>query len=187
MKIDAEPEWFKSLNRHALNSLSLNNKRIVNGSEEIRVNPAYENKSDEDILGELWDILQGDGLTPELLKIEEANAAKFGPRSIAEPWEVRKASLYAYFEGKSDYDPGGFPDVGGGRLRPTTLSVAGENLIKSTSAGLPYMRKKGLVLDDAIKSQPGQVDLFPCVLYTRTQEQRKTRNVWGYPISDLLR
>ena len=27
---------------------------------------------------------------------------------------------------------------------------------------------------------------YPCVLYTRTQEERKTRNVWGFPVLDTL-
>jgi hypothetical protein len=49
------------------------------------------------------------------------------------------------------------------------------------------MQKKGLVLDsvpiDEIYDGKGR---YPCVLYTRTQEGGKTRNVWGYPISDTL-
>jgi hypothetical protein len=28
--------------------------------------------------------------------------------------------------------------------------------------------------------------VYPCVLFTRTQEQKKTRNVWGFPISDTI-
>jgi hypothetical protein len=49
------------------------------------------------------------------------------------------------------------------------------------------MVRKGAVIDGAISNLSREVGEYPCVLYTRTQEEKKTRNVWGYPISDTIR
>jgi len=97
----------------------------------------------------------------------------------------RKESLFSYFN-HQDYDPGSLRPEGSGRLRPLSVRAAAENSIKSSSAGLPSMRRKGSVLDEAIHDHSDQVGEFPCVLFTRTQEQGKTRNVWGYPFSDTI-
>jgi hypothetical protein len=50
----------------------------------------------------------------------------------------------------------------------------------STSAGLPYLRRKSEVIID-----PNDNLDWPCVLFTRTQEEGKTRDVWGYPMGKL--
>jgi hypothetical protein len=184
MKIDAQPTWLSDIEPTALNSLSLNDKRNREGSDEIIVNPAYEDISDDRIFDRIEEILSTVYLTERLRKIEDDNRSKFGPRSIAKDWEERKDSLYAYFR-HEDYDPGNFFEVKG-RLRPLSIEIASSKLIKSSSAGLPYMSKKGLILNDAVNNYKSQVNKFPCVLYTRTQEKGKTRNVWGYPVSDTL-
>jgi hypothetical protein len=182
--VDAQPEWYSKLPSHVLNSLSLNNKRIRNGSDEIICNPACEEISDDSIFERVEEILSTCMLTPKLRKIEDANRSKFGPRSLAKKWEDRKQSLYDYFE-HEDYDPLYFK-VGKGRLRPVTVQQVANNLLKASSAGLPYMRRKGLVLKDAVDSYVNEKGVYPCVLFTRTQEDWKTRNVWGYPISDTI-
>jgi hypothetical protein len=184
-KVNAQPTWRTSLPQTALNSLTLNNKRNSEGSDESIVNPAYDDISDERISEEIESILSTVYLTDELRKIEDSNLSKFGPRSLAKPWSERKESLSDYYS-HEDYDPGEFASTSG-RLRPTSLSSVGANLLKSSSAGLPYMKKKGLVLDEALLNHESEEGEYPCVLYTRTQEQRKTRNVWGYPISDTIK
>jgi hypothetical protein len=45
------------------------------------------------------------------------------------------------------------------------------------------MQRKGRVLEAILESQAG---VYPCVLFTRTQEGGKTRNIWGYPASDTV-
>jgi hypothetical protein len=45
--------------------------------------------------------------------------------------------------------------------------------------------RKGLVLDRGLAGS-SEEDKYPCMLYTRTQEDRKTRNVWGYPMGDTI-
>jgi hypothetical protein len=182
--VDAQPNWTSKLPSHVLNSLALNNQRILDGSDEVLSNPAFDDISDESIFDRLEDILSRCALTDNLRKIEDANRAKFGPRSLATKWDVRKASLYDYFENE-DFDPGDF-NIGSGRLRPVSLKQVAQNLLKSSSAGLPYMRRKGLVLQEALAGYVNEKGVYPCVLFTRTQENKKTRNVWGFPISDTM-
>jgi hypothetical protein len=123
-------------------------------------------------------------LTDKLREIEDKNRSKFGPRSIAKPWVDRKESLYAYFK-HDDYDPGHFDGVKG-RFRLLSPLSASDKLIKSSSAGLPYLVNKGSVLTQAVNNYLYELGVYPCMLYTRTQEDSKTRNVWGFPISDTL-
>jgi hypothetical protein len=184
MKVDAQPNWMASLPKTVLNSLSLNEKRTIEGSDEAIVNPAYDDVSDEQIFESIEEILGKVYVTDYLRKIEDDNQSKFGPRSMAKGWGERKESLSDYFQ-HEDHDPGEFAATDG-RLRPAAYSNVAANLLKSSSAGLPYMKKKGLVLEEALANRESEVGIYPCVLYTRTQEQRKTRNVWGYPISDTM-
>jgi hypothetical protein len=156
----------------------------MDGSDEVICNPACESIADDEIFNRVEDILDTCTLTEKLRKIEDANRSKFGPRSLAKPWEERKQSLYDYFA-HEDFNPGEFR-CGKGRLRPVSVKQVASNLLKSSSAGLPYMRRKGLVLDEAVANYVNEKDVYPCVLLTRTQEERKTRNVWGFPVSDTI-
>jgi hypothetical protein len=185
VEINDQPKWLDSLDKSAVNALTLNDKRNTEGSDLVLENPAYAKISDSELVETLESILNQYDLAPTLRKIEDDNRDKIGPRSIAKPWRERKDSLLAYFNHK-DYDPGGF-DVSPGRFVPQTVDNAARHLIKSSSAGLPYMRKKGLVLDEALQNLHTLEDVYPCVLYTRTQEGGKTRNIWGYPIADTIR
>ena len=184
MKVVADPTWLTSLSKEALSRVSHNNSRITDGSDQVLVNPAFTEVTDARVLQDVADILAKYPLTDQLQKVEDSQMSKFGPRSIAVPWVDRKESLFAYFK-HNDYDPGEFASHGG-RLRPVGTDVVKQNLLKSSSAGLPYMTKKGLVLEEAFSNYNEELGVYPCVLYTRTQEQEKTRNVWGYPVSDTI-
>lgn len=184
MNVDAQPNWVGSLPRHAVNSLALNNRRIAEGSEEVLVSPAYEDISDDDIKTRLNLILETITMTDTFRTMELANADKFGPRSIAQPWSNRRGALQSYFA-HDDYDPGGFESTNG-RLRPASALTTVDSLIKTSNSGLPYMQRKGSVLGDALINMDEQLGVYPAVLFTRTQEQGKTRNVWGFPISDTI-
>ena len=184
MNVIDETTWLSKLSKQALTSLAHNNERIVKGSTVDLVHPAYEEVDDQELFNEIESILATVHLTEQLRKIEDSNRSKFGPRSHAMPWVERKESLYAYFA-HEDYDPGGF-DEAYGRMLPVSPGQVRRNLLKSSSAGLPYMMKKGLVLDKAFRSYESELGVYPCVLYTRTQEQRKTRGVWAFPISDTI-
>lgn len=184
MKIIAQPQELSDIDSNALNSLSHNNRRILEGSDDVIVNPMYEDTDDNELKEVIDNMLDKVFITDELAKIEEKNKSKFGPRSIAKKWEDRKASLFDYFR-HPDYDADQFKPSNG-RLRPVSIENAASKLIKSSSAGLPYMKNKGSVLSEAVSNHQKDVGVYPCVLYTRTQEGGKTRNVWGYPISDTI-
>ena len=188
MSSNARPAWEESLSDDEYRSLSNTQRRVSEGSDQVLVNPAYADKSDEEIKDSVWDILfdTDKELTTRLQELEGEQASKFGPRSIAIPWEERRSSLLDYFN-KDDFDPGELAELDGPHtLRPVGKDAVAKRLIKSSSAGLPYMRQKGAVMDNALSSWSEEVGVYPCVLYTRTAEEKKTRNVWGYPISDTI-
>ena len=137
------------------------------------------------------DILSTLTLTPKLREIENEQMGKFGPRSIATPWSDRRASLLEYYQLGSDVDGDWFNPIsplehGQRRLRPTSLERAADQLISRSNSGFPALSRKGDVKDAALQSQSQDLGTYPCVLFTRTQEEEKTRNIWGYPISDTL-
>ena len=175
---------FDDLSSHAFNSLTINNERVTKGSDEVFMTPFMKKVPDDTIFKAIEEILSNVELTPKLREIEDENRERFGPRSIAIPWSERKESLSDYFFDESTFQAE--VDAPAGKLRPLSLPEAGKRLIASSSAGLPYMERKGKVLHEAIESQEEQAGTYPCVLYTRTQEGTKTRNVWGFPISDTL-
>ena len=151
--------------------------------------PGYEGISDDNLFDKIETALSSVNLTPTLRSMEDSNRSKFGPRSIAKPWSERKESLKLYFDhaGPSvDSAESAFLSAGG--LRPLTLTNALKTLIPSSSSGLPFMRKKGVVKEQILKEAQSGFDAgWPCILFTRTQEQEKTRDVWGYPASQTLR
>ncbi len=182
---DAQPNWLETLRPEAKNSLSTNNERLVNGSDEVLISPFMENISDDELISVTGDLLKDQPITDTLESIENENLSKIGPRSIAVPWKERKGSLEAYFKGKNAKSVGIEPEKSGA-LRPTTIQAAARKAIPSSNSGLPFMRRKKAVLSDAVSRFEYLVGKYPCVLFTRTSEQKKTRNVWGYPIADTL-
>jgi hypothetical protein len=57
---------------------------------------------------------------------------------------------------------------------------------RTTNAGLPSLERKALILESG--EVPWDDDhKWPAVLFTRTQEGGKTRDIWGYPFNMLLR
>ena len=187
MKVTAQPTWEQLLTIPAHNSLTRNLDRITHGSSDVLETPFMSSVDDEEIFDRIEDVLSKVDVTPKLREIEDENRSKFGPRSIAVPWVERRKSLYAYYESKSavEVDFMGLPR---GRLRPISVANAIDSLVSRSSSGLPYMVRKGS-LDSEMLSKDLSADTtaWPCVLFTRTQEQEKTRNVWGYPVLDTIR
>jgi len=168
--------------------LALNLVNIENGNRDVYTSPFGERASD--ILSG-WDKIfsnHSSSLNSNLLELEESNRAKFGPRSVAVPWKQRKQSLLDYYS-KSKTKSKGVNLVGNtsGKLRPISASTAVSYLKSDTNSGLPYYTRKGLIKDRLIGDIESSKALnFPCVLFTRTQEAGKTRNVWGFPAADTL-
>lgn len=184
--------FFSDLNvdRQVEEKLSNLLNRTVVGDKTILRTPFMNDQSPESILKtfDAWFEPQSKNLTKELLELEQSNRSKFGPRSIQKDWDERKDSVYDYFKinGKHSNLEQVKPDVTG-RLRPYTHTNAVKLLKNNTSAGLPFMKKKGLVKDQVLNSINELLKRNdPCVMFTRTQEGGKTRAVWGFPIADTL-
>lgn len=122
-----------------------------------------------------------------LMQLELSNKEKFGPRSVAKPWKDRKQTMLDSFKSDMLCNIDIVPISGNGRLRPISITNASKLLKTNTNSGLPYYIKKGLVKERVVNKFDYLLERKdPCVLFTRTQEQEKTRNVWGYPIADTL-
>jgi hypothetical protein len=160
---------------------------VESGSDEVFKTPLGENNDPETILAE-WDKIfnaQSKNFPKELIDLEESNRSKFGPRSIAIPWLDRKNMVADYFGSVENYDLYSVPPVP--RLRPLTLKEAAIYLKNNTNSGLPFYVKKKHVKAEVLANFKSLLERQdPCIMFTRTQESKKTRAVWGFPIADTL-
>lgn len=170
--------------------LSIQLDRIKFGNNENFVTPLGADNNSKIILDEI-DLLFSDNLKDinDVLKdLEVSNRDKFGSRSIALPWSELKDNFYESFE--SDHILGNL-DVkiapSSNSLRPIDRTTALKLLKNSTNSGLPYYTRKSKVKERVLKDfEILNIEKYPCIMFTRTQEANKTRPVWGYPISDTL-
>lgn len=155
--------------------------RITQGSNEVLVTPFGDNYEPDEILSN-WDKIFESGMSKinaPLLEMELSNRSKFGPRSIAKPWSERRESLLNYF-GKSNkgYDLT-MASPATSRLRPLAPDKAVSYMKNSTNSGFPFLVKKA-----SIKGKLPEIwrelylSDYPAMLFTRTQEGGKTRDVW---------
>jgi hypothetical protein len=177
-----------NLTEEAVQSLSRLLAKTVSGSNEVLLSPIANETSPEKILSD-WDKIfssKQSELDVELLNLEESNRSKYGPRSIAVPWDERRDSVYDYYGSSSAKSIEYIPNLGN-RLRPLSVAKGAEYLKNSTNSGLPFVKRKGKVKDQVVSELDTLLNRKdPCVLFTRTQEGSKTRTVWGYPIADTL-
>jgi hypothetical protein len=166
-------------------------QRVEKGTEEVFETPIGKSLTSEELLAG-WDSVfnaNAHKLDPDLVSHETFNRTMYGPRSKAKPWSDRRESLEAYFEpyaGEADLETM-FQDKSGVLLLPLDIVNAAKRLRPSTSSGLPFMKKKRLVLNQVTKKFNELYEAnYPYMLFTRTQEMGKTRNVWGEPIVDSL-
>jgi len=173
-----------------ISKLANNLVMTLKGSEEIYVTPLGKNNSPLDLIKTL------DGIFDEnlhlvnstLVDLELSNRKKYGPRSQSVPWELRKDSLKQSFTSQvKDFVAILKLPFGKNTLAPVSVEVAATKMKGSSSSGLPFLVKKS----KAIKTLLSDLDTYlerkdPCVLYTRTAENKKTRNVWGYPFALTL-
>jgi hypothetical protein len=162
--------------------------KTVAGNSDVIITPIGKAHNPDEILSR-WDKIfesKRDLFDDGLLAFELNNRSKYGPRSIAKPWVDRKASLYDSFA--PDENKITLPGVElGNRLRPLSKENAMKYLKNKTSSGLPFLTKKDKVKPTLLQDYGMLLERKdPCVLFTRTQEGNKTRNVWGYPIADTL-
>ncbi len=169
---------------------------VQSGSDTVITTPyVTDNRSEAKIL-EGWDFIfdrRKSELNDVLLGIEYKQRSKYGPRSIAVPWEDRRSGVYNSFaQGKNTTISVDFTRVPGyqkGRLRPLSVETASTYLKPNTNSGLPYLCKKKYIIDDVKSNYKESSDLsrlYPAVPFTRTQESGKTRTVWGVDTETIL-
>lgn len=178
------------LTSEVIDKLSLHLARLDKGSEQVLLTPMARQNDPYELLKEFDELFNSnlDDINDILYKLEQDNRNKFGPRSISLPWEERKELLLSSFDEKySDGCDKIIPLLGEGRLRPISIDNATKLLKNNTNSGLPFNIKKREVKEFVSNN----FDILlqredPCILFTRTTEQKKTRNVWGFPIVDTL-
>jgi len=173
-------------------SLILNN--VVSGSEQVLLTPLGKSYAPDLILREFDAIFNKPSnrklINAELLKSELQNRDKFGPRSVMLPWILRRDSVLEYFEAEvKGPDLITTPPISKDlfKLRPISLEVASRFLKNSTSSGFPFITRKGEVKEwYNVNYSKDLLTEWPAVIYTRTQEGNKTRNIWGVCMSLIL-
>lgn len=161
-----------------------------NGSSDVLISPIAKETDPNQLFSDFNKVFDTNRskMNATLISLEESNKAKFGPRSIAVPWDERRDTLTNSFEvSNDDGSKEIIPTFSDNRLRPVSLVNALRLLKNDTNSGLPYYTRKGLVKERVYNKYDTLLKRRdPCILFTRTQEQRKTRNVWGYPMADTL-
>ncbi len=168
--------------------------RVYYGNKNTISHPMVERFGKDAIISK-WDKIfnaRRDEFIPDFVDIEISNRSKVGPRSIAVPWSEREQSVNNQYsiEKSTHFSSSVLQEVDKltPRFRPLGASAALRSLKNNTSSGLPYLQKKGEIKDDLIANYDYLLSRKdPCVLLTRTQEMKKTRDVWGYPAADTLR
>lgn len=162
---------------------------IESGNDVPLRSPFASFMSSESILS-AWDGIYNSNsfkLNAELKAIEFSNRRKYGPRSLAIPWDDRFEGVLEYFSPQEETSVPAYQVSQPRRLRPLGILKAADYLKSNTNSGLPFVARKKEVKFKVITNFSRLLERNdPCVLFTRTQESNKTRNVWGYPIADTL-
>lgn len=179
------------LDLDVINRLSIHLANVISGSDDNIMSPMARDHGPDVILAELDGLVQSKRykLNSVLYDLEMDNKSKFGPRSEAVPWSERKTAVYGDFNaGDANNIPSDVVLLSNRKnLRPKSLAVAAKYLKNDTNSGLPFYTRKSKVKQRVVdKFENLMSKEYPCILFTRTTEQRKTRDVWGYPIADTL-
>lgn len=182
------------LSDDVIHRLSLHLQRTEVGNDDVLTTPLASNHNPQSIL-EGWDrIVKNNSylLNDDLISLEADNRSKSGPRSIALPWLERSAGVKAYFDPVLVKYDRSVLNLGinalSSRLRPLSFDNAMKFIKNNTNSGLPYYVRKSKVKETYSENLTIYQDREdPCILFTRTQESKKTRPVWGYPFFDTLK
>jgi hypothetical protein len=187
--------FLKSLDisEDVIRRLSLHLDRIVQGDDTVYLSALGKSKPPLVILNE-WDKvykLNERSLSKNLNDLELANRSKFSPRSISKPWSERVADVKNYFN--IDFVNHKFENLSkfkfksNSGLRPISLNNAISLIKTNTNSGLPYYTRKKNVVSKLENNFSELISIgYPCILFTRTQENNKTRTVWGYPVAGTV-
>jgi hypothetical protein len=192
-KVTAHPDWEHEIGHEAQIRLRRNNERLVEGSDKVVMSP-FKSVSDEEIVAFVEGTFDSGLYSDTLVDIENSNLSKLGPRSIAKPWSERRESLVAYFSDIQAYTKSEFIQRVlelktrykiESRLHPVGDQIVLQSFDAAKAGSLPLMLKKRAYIQDQIKDE--EADKWPAVVYTRTQEGGKTRNVLGTSYADQFR
>lgn len=182
-----KPEVKSRLNSYLMN--------LSSGSDDVIVAGMCNDIRPETLLAE-WDVFfnaHKHKLNSDLLKLEVESRGKFGPRSICQPWSERVHNVREHFSSHGQVNISIKPYRNRRILRPKSFKESVKFLRNSTNSGLPYFCRKSNIkskLLELIDNGKFRDELLsrkdPCILFTRTQEGGKTRDVWGYPVADTL-
>jgi len=182
-----------NLDQDVKERLSILLQRTYFGNNEVYVTPISKKHKPEEILAK-WDkVFQANKskLNEVLVNLEESQRSKFGPRSISIPWNERREGVLDSFDVNDDNyltPEAVLPAIKDrASLRPLSLVNSLKFLKNNTNSGLPYYTNKGKIKDRLLSEFDSLLERKdPCILFTRTQEQAKTRGVWGFPAADTL-
>ena len=170
---------------------------IVKGNDEVILSPIADREGWTNIQDEwiqFYDSIDKSNWPDVLIDMELSQQEKLGPRSIAKPWSEIRDTLYEYFEppsGKLVCDESvlsPFKTRGLGVLRPLSTDSTLKKIKKSTSSGLPFYTSKSEALESTLNDAFGSFSEFwPAIMFERTQEQGKTRIVWGISLGQVLK
>lgn len=181
------------LDSNDISKLSVSLNRIVKGNDQVLITPPAKRVGPDKILQEWNGIFNSKRnlMNSDLVEMEESQISKFGPRSIAKPWQDWKEEVLQSFRiERRDLDylqtgPIYSKDIG--NLRPISLANAKKYVKNRSKSGLPYMQDKGDVVDKTINEFLKQLGYnYPCIPALRTQEQGKTRLVQMFPLVNIL-
>lgn len=170
--------------------LSLQLDSIVKGSNEVYYTPLGADGKHSVVLKELDVIVHNKShlINDVLMDMEMSNRDKFGPRSIQIPWKEREERTNISFEAdKAATKVLGKYTSSSPILRPVSIETAIKRLKNSTNSGLPYYTRKGKIKSRIVEDYDKYLGKYPCLLFTRTQEGNKTRDVWGVPVMETVR
>ena len=185
-----------NLNTTEIGKLSRILTSLIKGSLDSPniCSPVVDKLGEAKIL-EGWDSVFNNNKTKindTLNSIEQNEREKFGSRSRAKPWSDIKEEFYEYWDNTDTPDnmlPLPIPSNERNRLRPWEIKKVVDTIKNSTSAGLPYLVKKGLVKDrflDEAYLMSEWLKQYAAVPFVRTQEMLKTRIVWGIAIANII-
>jgi hypothetical protein len=164
---------------------------LSEGKDEDLRSPLFKGQSDEEILAGWHQATKGlEDLVPRLAEMEESEEGKFGSRSISVEWDAFKGSVYDYFrdEGGRDDLPVFTPTRRVSRLIPKSPDLTVKSMVLNTASGLPFLDKKKLVLNETLADLAYLLEQgYPAILWIRTQEGKKTRPIWIWPMADTIR
>lgn len=169
--------------------------QIVKGNDSVLLSPVAHEHSPKVIYDNFLNLVLANGFNDLIVEVQEAensNLKKYGPRSIQAPLEERWNGILEHFKQFTVpehllNDLNEVADLTSGNYRPVSFDTAVSKLRGSTSAGLPTLgNKAGAKLQNIENFDEWLSNDLACLLYTRTQENNKTRLVWGYPTVNMI-